>query len=41
MEDKIRAQLLANQHLLGESDQTWDEKVDHVTLYFLVCCRPI
>ncbi|XP_059148912.1 kinesin-like protein KIF28 isoform X2 [Physella acuta] len=27
MEDKIRAQLLANQHLLGESDQTWDEKL--------------
>ncbi|KAH9515666.1 Kinesin-like protein kif28p [Bulinus truncatus] len=27
MEDKIRAQLMANQHLLNESERTWDEKL--------------
>lgn len=27
MEEKIRAQLMANQQLLGDSEKTWDEKV--------------
>ncbi|KAK0041455.1 kinesin-like protein KIF28P [Biomphalaria pfeifferi] len=27
MEEKIRAQLLANQHLLNETERTWDEKL--------------
>ncbi|GFS07875.1 kinesin-like protein [Elysia marginata] len=32
LEEKIRSQLLANQQLIGDSEQSWDEKKTHAVL---------